>query len=167
MLDTLLDDPRYAKIILTRNPVESYVSWKIAKATGQWKLTNVKHAKAKRVSFDPLEFEQHLGALQGFQVRLLRALQKTGQTAFYVDYEDLQNVEIMNGLATFLGVEERLEELNQTLKKQNPSPLSDKVVNFDETEGALARLDRFNLNRTPNFEPRRGPAVPGYLAAPH
>ena len=32
-------------------------------------------------------------------------------------------------------------------------------------EAALARLDGFNLNRTPNFEPRRGPSVPTFLAA--
>jgi hypothetical protein len=29
-------------------------------------------------------------------------------------------------------------------------------------EVALARLDRFNLCRTPNFEPRRGPSVPTF-----
>jgi hypothetical protein len=29
----------------------------------------------------------------------------------------------------------------------------------------LARLDRFNLTRTPNFEPRRGPAIPTIIAA--
>ena len=33
VLDGILDDPRCAKIILTRNPAESYVSWKIAKQT--------------------------------------------------------------------------------------------------------------------------------------
>ena len=26
-------------------------------------------------------------------------------------------------------------------------------------------MDQFNLTRTPNFEPRRGPAVPSYVAA--
>lgn len=167
VFETILNDRKCAKIILTRNPVESYVSWKIAKATGQWKLTNVKHAKARQVSFDPAEFEEHLGALQAFQVRLLNGLQKTGQAAFYVDYEDLQDVDVMNGIAAFLGISDRLESLDTSLKKQNPSPMSEKVGNFDEMEEALARLDRFNLNRTPNFEPRRGPAVPGYLAAPH
>ncbi|TNF60303.1 MAG: nodulation protein NodH, partial [Rhodobacteraceae bacterium] len=40
VLDPILDDPRCAKIVLTRNPLDSYVSWKIAQATGQWKLTN-------------------------------------------------------------------------------------------------------------------------------
>jgi len=51
------------------------------------------------------------------------------------------------------------------LKKQNPAPLADKVSNFDEMRAGLARLDRFDLTRTPNFEPRRGPVVPGYVAA--
>jgi len=82
-----------------------------------------------------------------------------------VAYEDLQDVAVMNGLAAFLGVDARLEALDPALKKQNPSPLRDKVENFDEMERAVARLDRFNLSRTPNFEPRRGASVPTFVAA--
>ena len=165
ILDIALADPRCAKIVLTRNPVESYVSWKIAQATGQWKLTNVKKRKDAVAEFDSAEFEAHLTSLQAFQIKLLHALQITGQTAFYVAYEDLQDVAVMNGLARFLGVDHQLESLDDSLKKQNPEPLSDKVRNFDQMAEGLARLDRFNLTRTPNFEPRRGAAVPGYVAA--
>ncbi len=165
VLQPILNDPRCAKIILTRNPVESYVSWKIAQATGQWKLTNAKHARTQAVPFDAAEFETHLEALQGFQVMLLNALQRTGQTAFYVAYEDLQDVGVMNGLAQWLGCDARLEALDKSLKKQNPAPMADKVSNYEAMAAALARLDRFNLDRTPNFEPRRGPAVPTYVAA--
>jgi LPS sulfotransferase NodH len=165
VLDIALHDPRCAKIILTRNPVESYVSWKIAQATGQWKLTNVAKRKDGEAVFDPIEFEAHLAALQAFQVQLLHALQVSGQTAFYVAYEDLQDVAVMNGLARFLGVAQQLDSLDESLKKQNPEPLSEKVRNFDEMADALARLDRFNLTRTPNFEPRRGAVVPAYVAA--
>lgn len=164
VFEPMLNDPRCAKIILTRNPIESYVSWKIAKATGQWKLTDVKRLREKTVEFEAEEFERHVAKLQAFQMVLLGGLQRTGQTAFYIDYEDLQDVEIMNGLASFLGVDARLNELDKSLKKQNPSPLSDKVVNFDQMEDALARLDQFNLNRTPNFEPRRGPSVPTFFS---
>lgn len=164
--DIVMPDLRCAKIVLTRNPLESYVSWKIAQETGQWKLTNVKHARSGRVAFDAAEFEAHLEALQTFQLRLLNGLQKSGQTAFYVAYEDLQDVEVMNGLAAWLGVDARLESLDRKLKKQNPEPMSAKVTNFDAMERALVRLDRFDLTRTPNFEPRRGPAVPSYVAAP-
>ncbi len=166
VFDTIMADPRCAKVILTRNPVESYVSWKIAKATGQWKLTDVNRLREDTVTFDEDEFSQHVGRLQAFQVLLLNTLQKSGQTAFYIDYDDVKDVDVMNGLAAFLGTEDRLDALNSKLKKQNPSALSDKVENFAEMETALASLDRFNLNRTPNFEPRRGPSVPGYIAAP-
>lgn len=164
VLQPMLDDPRCAKIILTRNPAESYVSWKIAQSTGQWKLTNMRRRKAGSAEFSAQEFETHLSALQEFQVRLLNALQTAGQTAFYIDYEDLQNLDVVNGLGRWLGVETSLEALDAKLKKQNPQPLSAKVQNFDLMEKSLAGLDRFNLTRTPNFEPRRGAAVPGYLA---
>lgn len=165
ILDQCLADQRCAKIVLTRNPIDSYVSRKIASATGQWKLTNVTHAKSKTVRFDATEFSGHLEALQRFQLRIMGALQRSGQTAFYVDYEDIQDLDVMNGLAAWLDIPARIESLDKKLKKQNPEPLDTKVVNFDDMAGALARLDRFNLTRTPNFEPRRGPAIPTYIAA--
>lgn len=163
VLDLCLDDARCAKIILTRNPVDSYVSWKIAQATGQWKLTNVKRRKDSRIRFDGMEFENHLSRIQEFQIFLLNRLQTSGQTAFHVAYEDLQDLDVMNGLARFLGSDERLDTLDSSLKKQNPDSLRSKVSNFEGMEEALSGLDRFNLTRTPNFEPRRGPAVPSYV----
>ena len=165
VLDEILNDPRCAKIILTRNPLDSFVSWKIAQATGQWKLTDVRKRRDSQVVFDGEEFAAHVQQLQDFQVRLMNGLQKSGQTAFYVAYEDLQDVDVMNGLAKFLGHYARLEGLDGKLKRQNPSPISAKVSNFEDVSSALASLDRFNLNRTPNFEPRRGAAVPSYVAA--
>ncbi|WP_306678793.1 nodulation protein NodH [Pseudogemmobacter lacusdianii] len=165
VLPALLDDPACAKIILTRNPVDSYVSWKIAQATGQWKLTNAKNLKTAQADFDAAEFRAHLEALQGFQLQLMHGLQTRGQTAFYIDYDDIQDVAVLNGLAAWLGLEARLEGLDDKLKKQNPEEIGEKVTNLPEMEAALARLDRFNLNRTPNFEPRRPPAIPSFVAA--
>ena len=166
VVDICLNDARCAKIVLTRNPVESYVSWKIASTTGQWKLTNVTHAKSAEIAFDATEFNQHLEGLRSFQRKLLRGLQITGQTAFYLAYEDLQDVELINGLARYLGQADQLDALKKALKKQNPSPLHDKVSNYDEMVQALSGIDHFDLGRTPNFEPRRGPNIPTYIAAP-
>ncbi len=164
-IELCLEDPRCAKIILNRNPAESYVSLKIARETGQWKLTNVKRRRDARIAFDAEEFHDYVSALQGFQRILMERLQRTGQTAFYIGYEDLNDLEIINGLARFLGTEEQLEALDTTLKIQNPAPLSDKVTNFEDMAMALAGEDRFNLTRTPDFEPRRSPAVPGFITA--
>ncbi len=166
-LEIALSDPRCAKIVLTRNPLDSYVSWKIAQATGQWKLTNVKRRKAVRAWFDAAEFTAHVDALQTFQVQVLNRLQISGQTAFHLAYDDLRSVEVMNGLARWLGIGGRLDGLDKSLKPQNPGPVSDKVANPETMTAALADIDWFHLTRTPNFEPRRGPAVPGHIAAAH
>ena len=165
ILPAVLEDAGCAKIILTRNPVDSYISWKIATATGQWKLTDVSWLKSAKVRFDEAEFRTHLIGVQEFQQRLLAGLQKTGQTAFYLDYEDLASVDVLNGIAAFLGIAGRIRSLDDTLKRQNPQDLEAKVENYDEMRRALARLDRFNLSRTPNFEPRRPAAVPTVVAA--
>jgi LPS sulfotransferase NodH len=165
VLPEVLGDPRCAKIILTRNPVESYVSWKIAKATNQWKLTDAKRLRTAKAFFESSEFGAHLEQLQSFQMQLMHGLQTSGQTAFYIDYDDINDVDVLNGLARFLGVEAALKAPDETLKKQNPEEISDKVENPEVMAAALARLDRFNLARTPNFEPRRAPAIPSFLAA--
>jgi LPS sulfotransferase NodH len=160
-----IDDPRCAKIILTRNPLDSYVSLKAARATGQWKLGNAINAKSLQITFESEEFETRLARQQEFQLDIQRKLQTSGQTAFYVGYDDLRDVDILNGMAAFLGVDARLDGLNKKLKKQNPEPLDERVRNFDAMKAALGTLDLFDLSRTPNFEPRRGAAVPTYVAA--
>ena len=166
VLDRILPDPRIAKVILTRNPLESYVSRRIATETGQWRLTDMKHQKSAKVEFRLWEFETMLEDLQSFQIRLQRGLQTTGQAAFYIRYEDINDVEVVNGLARFLGSSHALEATNTKLKKQNPSDLSQKVENYDHMVRSLAKLDRFDLSRTPNFEPARHAAVPGFVLLP-
>lgn len=160
-----LADPRCAKIILTRNPVDSYVSLKIARATDQWKLTNPEHRRTAQITFDKAEFEAHLHKLQTFQMQLLHGLQTSGQTAFHLGYEDIADIDVLNGLAAFLGEGSQLDAVSTALKRQNPGTLRDKVLNHDEMTTALADIDYFALSRTPNFEPRRGPVVPSYVAA--
>jgi len=164
VLEACLPDPACAKVILQRNPLESYVSRKIAQETGQWKLTNAKHSRQARVRFDADEFAGLLERLQGFQLRVQHALQVSGQGAFYINYEDIADLNILNGLATFLGSARRLEEVAQNLKKQNPGDIEEKVTNPVEMARALGRIDPFALGRSPDFEPRRGPVVPSYVA---
>lgn len=160
-----LSDRRCAKIILTRNPIESYVSQKIAAATGQWRLGDMKNAKTATAHFDQQEFEGFLSDLQGFQLELLRGLQRTGQTAFYIGYDDLHDLDVLNGLARYLGCEKPKDKTNTKTKVQNPQSLRDKVDNYDDMVAGLSGVDHFNLSRTPNFEPRRGPNVPRYIAS--
>jgi hypothetical protein len=165
VFDMVVDDPDCAKIILTRNQLESYISWKIAMESDQWWLANTKHLKTVRPTFDLDEFKGRIDALQQFQLRLLGRLQESGQTAFYIDYDDVLNLKVLNGLAEFLDVPGRLESLDYRFKKQNPEALIEKVANPAEMQAGLARLDWFNLTHTPHFEPRRPAAVPQYVAS--
>ncbi|WP_170480951.1 nodulation protein NodH [Ruegeria arenilitoris] len=164
-LGPALDDPRCAKIILTRNPLDSYVSWKIAVETNQWKLVNIKQRREAQVTFDPAEFAEQIEQRTDFQRMVLNKLQTSGQTPFYIGFDDLNDIEVLNGLAGWLGVRSRLNELSRHLKRQNPELTLSKVKNPEEMERAVSGLDRFNLHRTPNFEPRRGPSVSRYVCA--
>ncbi len=166
ILQHVLQDEHCAKITLTRNPVESYVSLKIARETDQWRLQNVKNRRVSRPAFDKAEFSRYLLKLQSFQAVISEALQLSGQTAFHIQYEDISKVDVINGLARFLGSDARLEALPKTLKRQNPEPLKEKVSNFSEMQADLADADFFNLLQLPSYEPDRGASVPGYLAAP-
>ncbi len=163
VMSHVLADKRCAKIILTRNPLDSYVSLKIAGATGQWKLSDMKQRRGATIEFDDTEFREHLAAKTNFQLDILRGLQLSGQTAFYVAYEDIQDLDVINGLATWLGSKSQLPNLSKATKRQNPSSLEEKVSNFSAMQRSLASMDHFSLGRTPNFEPRRGPAVPGFV----
>jgi len=163
--DRVLADPACAKIVLTRNPLDSYVSLKIARQTGQWKLGDAAQRKAARVRFDGDEFDAHVGALHDFQRRIQHGLQSTGQTAFYLDYEDVQDAAVQAGLLAFLGRDGGATATPGRMVRQNPGMIDEKLLNPEAVAPALARLDRFNLSRTPFFEPRRGPAVPSFVAA--
>lgn len=165
VLDTVLPDPRVAKVILTRDPVDAYVSRKIAAATGQWRLTDLRHARTARIRFDESEFADMLAAWQRFRDRLRRDLQRTGQTAFEIRYEDINDVDVLNGLARFLGSSERLAAPSGRLKRQNPQPLPQKVENHAEMAAALARLGLAARSEV-QTEAARGPGVASFVAHP-
>lgn len=165
VFDAIIGDERCAKVVLSRNLVEAYVSRKIAWETDQWKLGDMDTALSAKINFVPEEFDKLFHRMKDFQLKVLRALQTTGQTAFYIDYEDIQDLDVINGLARFLGESHQLDAFSKAFKKQNPEPIADKVKNFDEMVTALGKIDHYDLGRIPNFEARRGPLVPSYVTA--
>lgn len=165
VIDALLANPRCGKVVLTRNPLDSYISLKIARETGQWRLVKEDKRRMAPVAFDGAEFDERLAQIEAFQTRVQHALQVTGQTAFYLRYEDINDLEVVNGLAAWLGAAQPLDALPQRLKKQNPAAISEKVTNTAEMEAHLAGGDRFGLSEFPQVEPKRGSGVPGFIAA--
>jgi len=167
VLDRVLDDTRIAKVLLTRSPLDAYVSRKIAGATGQWRLTDLKHAKSGQIVFDAREFETMLSAWTAFRDMLRHRVQSTGQTVFHIRYDDINDVDVLNGLGKFLGSDHTLPSASRRLKRQNPGAIQDKVKNVGEMETALSRIDRFGLDRVTDGEVQRQAGVPGFVAHPH
>lgn len=158
----VLADPRCAKIILTRSPLESYVSWKQALATDQWILTDANTRVEARVVFDPAEFTAYRAAQQGFIADIRHSLQVSGQTAFELTYDTVQDLDVLNGVLAYLGSRHSLPRLERSLKKQNPAPLRDRVQNYDAMLRELVALDPMGLEAEQVFEPGRGPGVPHF-----
>ncbi|RMH43679.1 MAG: nodulation protein NodH [Alphaproteobacteria bacterium] len=164
VLDFVLNDPRCGKIVLGRNPLEAYVSLRIAAETGQWRLGDARNKRAASVRFDAAAFHAELDRRVTFRQHVQRRLQVTGQAAFWIDYEDLSEIDVLNGVARFLGSSDTIRAHPRTVKKQNPESLREKVANPEDMERAIARLDPFGLDRTPSFEPAGGARVPSFRA---
>lgn len=158
-IDHVLSDPAAAKIILTRRPVDSYVSLKIARKTGQWWLGDMTSARVAKVPFDAEEYAEFLNTLNGFQEKLRHGLQVTGQTAFHIGYDDLSDDDIINGLGKFLGAEGPPDPSKVRAKVQNPTPVSERLTNHMVAEEALRQLNLPDLGHLPNHEPGRGPGL--------
>lgn len=166
MFEPLMDDPSCAKIVLTRNPIDSWVSTQLAYATNQWKLNETETPIPAAVEFDAASFRESLAQTQAFLDRIQHALQVRGQTAFWLNYDDLRDAEVMTGLLHWLGRTDldRVEPAQDQVP-QNPREMADKVTNFAAMQAELVAADPFQLHRIPGFEPRRGPAVPSFLTA--
>ncbi|MDO5369667.1 hypothetical protein [Paracoccus sp. (in: a-proteobacteria)] len=166
MFGPLMDDPTCAKIVLTRNPVDSWVSTRLAYATNQWKLNETETPIPAQVEFDAASFRENLDQMQAFLDRIQQALQVRGQTAFWLNYDDLRDADVMTGLLHWLGRTDldRVEPAQDQVP-QNPRPMAEKVANFGAMQAELVAADPFQLHRIPGFEPRRGPAVPSFLTA--
>ncbi|MEO0999111.1 MAG: nodulation protein NodH [Pseudomonadota bacterium] len=163
ILKKVLTDPSCARIWLTRAPLDSFVSLKIARETDQWMIGNEKKRKPARVHFDPAEFEAYAEELAAFQDRVRRMMAAAGQTALTLAYEDLKDVEVMNGAAAHLGSRMTLDKLAEPIKKQNPGTLRDKISNFEEVEPALVARGG-SLATARAREPDREGGVKGWTA---
>ena len=167
MFRASLSDPNCAKIILRRRPLDSFISLKIAKATDQWMLGNAPKRRTEVVTYDGAEFRDYLAQLTEYDAALRKGLQETGQAAFEIRYEDLKSVDVINGLASYLGITERRGAFEEKIKRQNPEPMRQKVSNFDQMMADLGALglDTLETERAPEIE--RGLGARDLVACTH
>ena len=93
--------------------------------------------------------------MQRFQVLLQNRLQVSGQVAYYIDYEDVLDLKVINGLAAFLGVDGRLNDLDLQVQEAEPRGAGRQGCQSRKKWSGAGQFDWFNLAHTPNYEPRR------------
>jgi hypothetical protein len=166
ILRRLIADPRCAKIVLTRNALDSYLSLQIARRTGQWKLGAARDRKVAQVTFDPVDFDRFAADRGAFYADVAQALKLAGQAAFMIDYGDLADVAVLNGLLRYLGLSAQLKAPSDRLVRQNPGAAVDKVTNPAALVAALRAGDGAGTAAavTEGAEARRGAGVPHFVA---
>ncbi|MGB3147354.1 MAG: nodulation protein NodH, partial [Paracoccaceae bacterium] len=163
VLPMLLQDRRCAKIILRRNPLDSYVSLKIARQTGQWRMGDGRTRKVAKATFQAEEFASYRAELEAYYQALQRLLQYSGQTGFFLSFEDLRDADVVAGLGRFLGLGDADRRQLRPMLPQNPEPLSERVENPKEMIAYLADLAKTAPAAAQSYEPSRGPAVPSMV----
>jgi hypothetical protein len=155
VLDHCLKDETCAKIVLTRNPMDSFVSHQIAAQTGQWKLRNLHLRKDAKIEFKIDDFQMYLEARNANRSLINGVLQTTGQTAFQISYEDMANLETFNGVAKFLGIDKTLTSFVTEAKRQNPDSLEDKLTNYKQMREQVRDLNIFESETEAYIEPSK------------
>jgi len=153
ILEHVIKDDACAKIILTRNLIDSFVSLKLAQKTDQWRMGDVDTKIDAKIDFDWSEFETYLAEHRRFHKSVRRGLQKSGTSALLVDYEDLQNLDTLNGIAKFVGSQKTSGKLKFRSSKQNAYALSEKVANYYQVTDEFKQNARIDFAQWDYFEP--------------
>lgn len=130
-MDYVLSDPRCIRIILTRDPLDSYISLKIAQRTDQWMLNNPRRRTTVRVQFDKAAFETFCQKREAHFTWLDQRLKAHGQDAIRIDYADLENHALLQRLASRIG-SSGVVPVEPPIMRQNPVSRAAKVENYAE-----------------------------------
>lgn len=132
VIDYAARDAKCAKIILTRSPIDSFISLQIAQDTGQWMLVKDENRRVAKMRFEADKYEAYMAKRKAHYAFIRRAAQKAGQPVFEIDDEDLTDLSVLNGVARFIGSSKVKANLPDKIRRQNPPAWEDKVENVDD-----------------------------------
>jgi hypothetical protein len=139
MTARLLYDPGVAKVVLSRNLLEAYISLETARDTGVWLTTEAAKAPPKPVKVD-------INKLVTFALRqslyyndVQTVLHQTGQSYLQVDYNEIKNLAKLNQIARFVGSKHEFKNVSEPIQKQNPGSLEEHILDFPKLVEELKR----------------------------
>lgn len=142
MIDYTARDPRCAKIILTRDPIDSFISLKIATKTGQWMLSKEENRRLAKAHFDAQEYQDYHDRLKAHYAHVRHIIRAEGGAAFEISYPELTNPDIMSGAARFAGATGDRPDSTAPILRQNPPDRKDKVENYGDLQAYLGLNDQ-------------------------
>ena len=131
VFEHVMTDPDCRRIVLRRDPVESYISLKIAQETDQWLLRRANKRLAARVTFDAEEFTKYRDRLRAHYKWLEDEMRAVGTSALWVTYDSLLDDYVKETVARYIGSAGTLQAEDPILR-QNPQPMAEKVMNYNE-----------------------------------
>ena len=136
-MQVLLDDPRCAKIILSRDPLSAFVSLSIAQFSDIWLIGSENDRLPLSVPVSLGAFEVYKAQCKRYFDQIEAGLAAAGQAAMCIDYTDLGDMTKLNDLAMALGAKAPRKTLDAPIKRQNPASLHAKISNYAEVYAAL------------------------------
>lgn len=145
-LESILNDPRIAKILLKRNPIDSFISVEIARRNTQWILTRREKDVAEvRFTFREAEFQNWLSTSDQFYEGIEARLRAMGQEFYEIAYENIKNYGMLDELAEFLALQAGWPQFIEPLERQNPRARESYLKNPESLETLQA----------PDWQPRQ------------
>ena len=140
--------PGAKAIILTRNPLDSYISLQTALKTKQWLLRNASERQLSQWVFDPSDFLDYCSSLAQFYGQKIHDLAISGTPYFHIKYRELFDQSILAELAKYLHASAPKAGFVQNMVKQITGHPSELIINFD----AVADAERRARLMTPQLD---------------
>lgn len=128
VLEQVAQDTDCSKIVLRRNPLESYVSHQITQITNQHRLLDPALRKSAKIVFEPDDFEHYEARVEKFYARLYNLMNGDGP-AYEIDYASLLSPETIFDLAKSMGATDFPSHIEPQIYRNNPGPIEDKLEN--------------------------------------
>lgn len=138
VLEFVKKEKRIKKIILVRNMLYSFTSFKIAKKTQQWILKEEQNKVSAKIDFDLSHFLNYAEKVENLYQDLIAELASKKQEYKVVFAEDLLDLDTFNEILEFIGVEPVTTIPNSVIYPQNPIDLRDRVRNYEEMVAGLS-----------------------------
>lgn len=133
VLNLLLNDDHVKKILLDReNLLRSFTSKKIAIKSGNWSRKTGEEASLIKVYINPAEFIQYVGYITNKMNDYREVMNSTDQIYLDLTYEKFVREVPLQQIVSFLGLNLEVEDTDVDQSIQNPFPLNEMIINYDE-----------------------------------